>query len=79
LLLEWPFTYQREGFIYRISKYLVDTAVTWEQVIAADSTELEYKPPVFDAFLLDAIAAFGEGDYKRSILYSAMISHATVT
>ncbi len=59
------------GAIY-FKKYYIDTAITWKEVERADMTLANNSLPVFGTLFLDAIQAFIERDYRRTILYSAI-------
>ena len=55
-----------------LRKVAVDTSVTRKHLEEVATYLPNFKPPVFDTILLDAIRAFSDGDYRRAILYSAM-------
>lgn len=55
-----------------IKAYIVDTAITRQSIQIADATLSNNTLSVFGTLLLDAILAFMESDYRRSILYTAI-------
>lgn len=55
-----------------LARYIWDTAVTWEQLIEADVRLIASKTPIYEELLLDAIHAFYDNDYRRTLLYSAI-------
>jgi hypothetical protein len=55
-----------------LQKYLWDTAVTWKDINDADANLGDQKPPVYERLMLDAIHAFRDKDYRRSLLYAAI-------
>ena len=66
----FPIPTQIQGIF--IKAYIVDTAITWQSIKIADATLSNDTLPVFGTLLLDAILAFMENDYRRSILYAAI-------
>ena len=59
-----------------INSSVVDFAISWDNLISADTTSEDFTVPVFDTIVLDAISAFYGGDYRKAILYSAMAIEA---
>jgi hypothetical protein len=55
-----------------LQKYLCDTAITREHLLAADAEIVNKTIPVHEIMLLDAIHALKEHDYRRAILYAAI-------
>jgi hypothetical protein len=55
-----------------IKAHIVDTAITSKSIKIADATLFNDTLPVYGTLLLDAILAFMESDYRRSILYAAI-------
>ncbi|MBD1814285.1 hypothetical protein NDA07_04060 [Microcoleus vaginatus DQ-U2] len=55
-----------------IPRYTLDTAVTWENLTDADLDFLALKSFVYERLLLDAIHAYKDKDYRRSLLYTAI-------
>jgi hypothetical protein len=64
-----------------VAKRVVDTAIARADIESACRCGAQFRAPLFDTLFLDAISADTEGDYRKSILYSAMaveIGAATV-
>jgi hypothetical protein len=57
---------------FGLQQYLWDTAVTWKDINDADVNLINQKPPVYERLMLDAIHAFRDKDYRRSLLYAAI-------
>ncbi len=55
-----------------VPKYTLDTAVTWNDLTDADLDFLTSKSFVYEKLLLDAIHAYKDRDYRRSLLYTAI-------
>lgn len=53
-----------------VSDYIVQTAITMDQVAAADALMAGDSPPLFESVLFDAMLAHTTGDYRRSLLYA---------
>lgn len=73
-LLELPelnFTEAKRSKV-SIPRYTLDTAVTWENLTDADLDFLASKSFVYERLLLDAIHAYKDKDYRRSLLYTAI-------
>ncbi|MGB3494202.1 MAG: hypothetical protein WBA57_15840 [Elainellaceae cyanobacterium] len=73
-LLELPelnFTEAKKSEVI-IPKYTLDTAVTWENLTDADLDFLASKSFVYERLFLDAIHAYKDKDYRRSLLYTAI-------
>ncbi|MGA2427192.1 MAG: hypothetical protein ABSH13_01705 [Candidatus Acidiferrum sp.] len=56
----------------RIQKYLLETAITAEQIGAVIALAPDFIPPTHELLLMDAITAYGEKDHRRAILYAAI-------
>lgn len=73
-LLELPelnFTAAKKT-VLGIQRYIVDTAVTWENLKDADLDFLASKSFVYERLLLDSIHAYKDKDYRRYLLYTAI-------
>ncbi|MEA5452471.1 hypothetical protein VB780_28110 [Leptolyngbya sp. CCNP1308] len=55
-----------------IPRYTLETAVTWNNLVDADLDFLISKNFVYERLLLDAIHAYKDKDYRRSLLYTAI-------
>jgi hypothetical protein len=55
-----------------IAKFIVETAITRRHIESACGCSPEFRVPIFDTLLLDAISAHASHDYRKSILYSAI-------
>jgi hypothetical protein len=55
-----------------VSKYWFGVAVTDDHIETLAQQAEEYQPEVYDALLLDAIAAHMTSDFRSSVLYAAM-------
>lgn len=55
-----------------LAKYIWDTAITWEQLVLADSEIVNKAIPIHEKLILDAIHALRDRDHRRAILYSAI-------
>jgi len=73
-LLELPelnFTEAKKSEVV-IPRYTLDTAVTWENLTDADLDFLAPRSLVYERLLLDAIHAYKDKDYRRSLLYTTI-------
>lgn len=55
-----------------LKKYYLDSSISFEQLPIIDTNILKPQIKIFSKLFLDAIQAFSESDYKKSLLYSAM-------
>jgi hypothetical protein len=61
-----------------VSKSLIETAITRENIESACACEIGFRAPIFDTLFLDAIGAHHENDFRRAILYSAIALETAV-
>jgi len=69
--LRFPMISRHHSKVF-MRQYLVDTAITWKHLEIASTIPSNFTSPIFDIILLDAINARADGDYRKTILYSAM-------
>ena len=55
-----------------LQKYIWETSIIWDQLVNADENLLTKKIQVYEELLLDAIHAFKDKDYRRTLLYAAI-------
>jgi hypothetical protein len=55
-----------------VNEYWWKTAITGEHLRALGSSGAKLIPPTHDMLFLDAVAAYREGDFRRTMLYAAM-------
>jgi len=51
---------------------VVDTAITFPQLVSATQVSADFTAPIFDTVLLDARQALDQADFRRSILFASM-------
>ena len=76
---KFPETYDPKESNRTVERSFIDKALTWKHITESDLSSPNFDSPIYDNLLLDAISVFYFGDYKRTILYSAMAIEVMVS